>query len=292
MWAIALESVVKLLALMAVGVFAWVVLGGGLPALPSLRELPALPDDFAAQTFLAFFALLCLPRQFQVLVVESESADDLPVARWAFAAYLVIVCVAVLPITWAGERFVAAGTSADAWVLALPLSLGREDLAMIAFLGGVSAATGMVLVASLALATMISNDLAMPWLLRGRTIPASSVGASSGCAARASWRSASPPGSTTAPSAAAARWRPTACSPSRRWRNSRQLWSGACTGVMRVGKARRRASSPASACMSTHCWGRPWRVAWTLVHAGWSTAPPAWPCCARRRCWAWPASTR
>ncbi|MBS3896794.1 PAS domain-containing hybrid sensor histidine kinase/response regulator [Silanimonas sp.] len=166
MWAIALESVVKLLALVLVALFAWQLLGGRLPAEVREAPLPELPSPFIAQTLLAFLALFCLPRQFQVLVVECQNPQDLHPARWAFGLYLVVVCLAVLPITWAGAVWVPEGVSADAWVLALPLSQGRTDLALIAFLGGVSAATGMVLVASLAIATMVSNDLAMPWLLR------------------------------------------------------------------------------------------------------------------------------
>ena len=171
MWAIGLESIVKLVALVAVGLFAWFLLGADIP--PAVREapLPPLPDPFVAQTLLAFLALLCLPRQFQVLVVECQSVDDLRPGRWAFAFYLLLVCLAVLPITWAAEATLTGRVTPDAWVLALPLSEGRVDLALVAFLGGVSAATGMVLVASLAIATMVSNDLAMPWLLRGADDP-------------------------------------------------------------------------------------------------------------------------
>ncbi len=167
MWAIGLESVVKLLALVVVALFAWRLLGSELPEAVRSAPLPPLPDPFAIQTMLAFLALLCLPRQFQVLVVECQSADDLKPARWAFALYLLLICMAVLPITWAGAARLPEGVAPDAWVLALPLAEGRIDLALVAFLGGVSAATGMVLVASLAIATMVSNDLAMPWLLRG-----------------------------------------------------------------------------------------------------------------------------
>lgn len=166
MWAIALESVVKLLALVLVGLFAWQLLGGQVPAEVRHAPLPEFPAPFVAQTGLAFLALLCLPRQFQVLVVECQNPQDLRPARWVFGTYLLVVCVAVLPITWAGAAWVAGDIRADAWVLALPLSQERVDLALVAFLGGVSAATGMVLVASLAIATMVSNDLVMPWLLR------------------------------------------------------------------------------------------------------------------------------
>jgi len=171
MWAIGLESVVKLLALIVVAVFAWRLLGAGVPVEVRSAAVPVLPEPFVAQTLLAFLAMLCLPRQFQVMVVECQSADDLRPARWAFAIYLGLICLAVLPITWAGAAMLPDGIAPDAWVLALPLAEGRDDLALVAFLGGVSAATGMVLVASLAIATMVSNDLAMPWLLRGADDP-------------------------------------------------------------------------------------------------------------------------
>lgn len=166
MWAIGIESVVKLLALVVVALFAWQLLGGEVPDHVRQVPLPELPDSFAVQTMLAFFALLCLPRQFQVMVVECQSPDDLKPARWAFVFYLLLISLAVLPITWAGAVGLPQGTQPDSWVLALPLSQGRIDLALVAFLGTVSAATGMVLIASLAISTMISNDLAMPWLLR------------------------------------------------------------------------------------------------------------------------------
>ncbi|MDQ6647867.1 MAG: PAS domain-containing hybrid sensor histidine kinase/response regulator, partial [Pseudomonadota bacterium] len=122
---------------------------------------------FMAQTMLAFFAMFCLPRQFQIGMVECEDASDLKRARWLVPLYLAIISLAVLPIVAAGAHLpqVRSGT-ADAWVLTLPMAYGDRGVALLAFIGGFSAATGMVIVASVALSIMISNDLVMPALLR------------------------------------------------------------------------------------------------------------------------------
>jgi Na+/proline symporter len=116
---------------------------------------------------LAFTAIVCLPRQFHVAVVECQDPADIRPARWMFGAYLVLFSVMVLPITLAGQSVLGASSvSPDTYVLALPLALDRDALALMAYIGGFSAATGMVIVASVALATMVSNDLVMPLLLR------------------------------------------------------------------------------------------------------------------------------
>lgn len=172
--AVALESLVKLVAFVAVGVFAL----GHLPGSETLvlrfesaaRDFvaPGIPQGFVAQTLLAFAAIVCLPRQFHVAVVECGDVADVRRARWLFSGYLMVICVLVLPITAAGQ-FVLAGTGAtpDTYVLALPLARDNTALALAAYVGGFSAATGMVIVASVALATMVSNDLVMPVLWRG-----------------------------------------------------------------------------------------------------------------------------
>lgn len=171
--AVALESLVKLVAFVAIGVFALLHLPGtGL--LPermlqaaSVVTAPGLPAGFVAQTLLAFTAIICLPRQFHVAVVECQDPGDLRSARWLFGAYLVVITVLVVPITLAGQAlFAGSGVSPDTYVLALPLALKQETLALFVYIGGFSAATGMVIVASVALATMVSNDLVMPLLLR------------------------------------------------------------------------------------------------------------------------------
>jgi Na+/proline symporter len=169
MLAIALESLIKLLTFVALAAYAF---WRG-PGLASTIELPVtqlshgLSSGFLAQTMLAFFAMFCLPRQFQIGMVECEDASDLRRARWMVPLYLTIISLAVLPIVAAGANMplVRDGT-ADAWVLTLPMAYGDRGVALIAFIGGFSAATGMVIVASVALSIMVSNDLVMPALLR------------------------------------------------------------------------------------------------------------------------------
>ena len=171
--AVALESLVKLLAFVAIGVLALLHLPGdghlGARVVDAARVVtaPGLPTGFIAQTLIAFTAIICLPRQFHVAVVECQDPADIRPARWLFGAYLVIFSVFVVPITLAGQSLLAgSGASPDAYVLALPLALDQQTLALMAYIGGFSAATGMVIVASVALATMVSNDLVMPLLLR------------------------------------------------------------------------------------------------------------------------------
>jgi Na+/proline symporter/signal transduction histidine kinase len=169
MLAIALESLIKLLAFVALAGYA---LWRG-PGLVSTVELPltqlshGFSSGFLAQTMLAFCAMFCLPRQFQIGMVECEDASDLKRARWMLPLYLAVISLAVLPIVAAGlhQPQVRDG-AADAWVLTLPMAHGDRGMALLAFIGGFSAATGMVIVASVALSTMISNDLVMPALLR------------------------------------------------------------------------------------------------------------------------------
>ncbi|MET0616978.1 MAG: PAS domain-containing hybrid sensor histidine kinase/response regulator, partial [Luteibacter sp.] len=174
MLAVAVESLVKLLAFVAIGVYAYLH-GPGLTE--TLRaplqqiEKGSMPPGFVAQTLLAFCAMFCLPRQFQIGVVECEDPRDLRRARWLFPIYMILISAAVLPIVSAGLGLKqVTGSHVDAWVLNLPLALGDNGMALLAFVGGFSAATGMVIVAAVALATMISNDLVMPMLLRMRRI--------------------------------------------------------------------------------------------------------------------------
>jgi len=173
MLAIALESLIKLLAFMALAGYAlW--RGPGLAAtmqLPTDQLAHGLSPGFLAQTMLAFCAMFCLPRQFQIGMVECENPDDLVRARWLVPIYLAIISLAVLPIVAAGMNMpLLRHGVADAWVLTLPLVHGDRGMALLAFIGGFSAATGMVIVASVALSTMISNDLVMPALLRIRRL--------------------------------------------------------------------------------------------------------------------------
>src|SRR5690606_31271065 len=127
------------------------------------------PAGFLSQTLLAFLAMFCLPRQFQVGVVECENPSDLNIARWVFPLYLLLISLLVLPIATAGTAmFAGTAVHPDTYVLRLPLASDQTALALVVYLGGFSAATGMVIVAAVALATMVSNDLVMPMLLRWR----------------------------------------------------------------------------------------------------------------------------
>ncbi|WP_411833244.1 NahK/ErcS family hybrid sensor histidine kinase/response regulator [Pseudoxanthomonas mexicana] len=171
MLAIALESMVKLVAMIAVGVFAWLWLGKhDIAVADSARTLfeNAPPVGFIGQTMLAFLAIFCLPRQFHVAVVECSDVGDIRKARWLFSGYLALISLMVVPIAAAGvARFgIGSGVADDSIILSLPLVEGSNVLALVAYVGGFSAATGMVIVASIALATMVSNDLVMPLMLR------------------------------------------------------------------------------------------------------------------------------
>jgi Na+/proline symporter/signal transduction histidine kinase/CheY-like chemotaxis protein len=173
MLAIATESVIKLIAFIAIGIYALHVSGAEAAFVPPVREFAehGLPSGFVAQTLLAFVAMFCLPRQFQVGVIECEDPADVPRARRLFPLYLLLICVFVLPIVAAGTPAAAArAIDPDAYILWLPLAGGHDMLALITYLGGFSAATGMVIVEAVALSTMISNDLVVPALLRIRRL--------------------------------------------------------------------------------------------------------------------------
>lgn len=173
--AVAMESLVKLLAFVAVGAFAlWHLPGTGAIPARALQAAQAtiertLPGGMLAQTGIAFLAILCLPRQFHVAVVECEDVRDLRTARWVFSGYLALFSLLMVPISMAGSHlFAGTAVLPDSYVLAMPMHFDRDGLALAAYLGGFSAATGMVIMASIALATMVSNDLVMPVLLRLR----------------------------------------------------------------------------------------------------------------------------
>jgi len=163
--------VVKLLAFVAVGVFALLRLEDGPPIeatrLGSLAQFAS--PSFAVSTLLAAATIICLPRQFLVGIVECADPADVRRARWLFPAYLAVFSVFVVPLALAGLAADAGtGQNPDAVVLTLPMAHGATSLAVLAFLGGLSAATAMVVVASIALATMITNDLIMPALWRSK----------------------------------------------------------------------------------------------------------------------------
>ncbi|QRY78981.1 PAS-domain containing protein [Pseudomonas sp. PDNC002] len=174
--AIAFESLVKLTAFLAVGIFVTYGLYDGFgDLLDKARVAPQLTEywqetvhwpGMLLQTGVAMTAIMCLPRQFHVLVVENIEPRDLNLARWVFPAYLVLAALFVVPIALAGQMQLPAGVMPDSFVISLPLAEAHPALALLAFIGGASAATGMVIVASVALSTMVSNDMLLPWLLR------------------------------------------------------------------------------------------------------------------------------
>lgn len=170
--AIALEAIVKLAALLAVGIFVvWGVASGPADMLARIEASPVAQADWNGArwlgiTALSAFAILCLPRMFQVLVVENSDERHLATAAWAFPLYLMLISLFVVPIAVIGLSSPGAGDNPDIFVLTVPLSEGRDGLALLVFLGGFSAATSMVIVAALALSTMLSNHIIMPLWLR------------------------------------------------------------------------------------------------------------------------------
>jgi PAS domain S-box-containing protein len=165
--AVAFESLFKLAAMLALGVF--VVFGLELPA-DAVSQAASKPaaDGFMPLVLLGVLAMFTLPHQFHVGVVECRDEKHLRTARWLFPLYLLLIALPLLPLAHAGDALLSgSGLSPDLYVLALPLSQGHEGLALFAFLGGLSAATGMVVVSTLTLSLMIGNHWLAPGLLRG-----------------------------------------------------------------------------------------------------------------------------
>ena len=177
--AVAFESVVKLLAFLGVGVF---VTYGVYQGFGDLFSRAASSGDLAklftidggtgytswiSLTVLAMVAIFVLPRQFQVLVVENVDERHVKKAVWLFPLYLLLINIFVLPIAFGGLlHFPRGSVDADTFVLALPMAEHQQTIALLAFIGGLSAATGMMIVETVALSTMVCNDLVMPTLLR------------------------------------------------------------------------------------------------------------------------------
>jgi Na+/proline symporter/signal transduction histidine kinase len=179
MLAIAAESIVKLFAFLAVGIFVTFWMFGGPGALfeaarqqsPNAaiftRELPF--DTVVITTLLSFVAIILLPRQFHVAVVENNNEGEIKRAVWLFPLYLILINLFVVPIALAGMIMFPAGSiDSDMFVLALPLQSGSSIFTIAAFVGGLSAATAMVIVESVALSIMVSNDIVMPLVLQRR----------------------------------------------------------------------------------------------------------------------------
>ncbi|WP_248914750.1 hybrid sensor histidine kinase/response regulator [Pseudomonas moorei] len=174
--AIAFESLVKLFAFLAVGAYVTYGLYDGFDDLFNQAMLAPRLEEYwketvnwpsmVVQTGVAMMAIICLPRQFHVTVVENIDPQDLRLAKWVFPAYLALAAMFVVPIALAGQMLLPSSVLPDSFVISLPLAQAHPALALLAFIGGASAATGMVIVASVALSTMVSNDMLLPWLLR------------------------------------------------------------------------------------------------------------------------------
>ena len=179
--AIAFESIVKLLAFLAVGTFVTFGIYNGFgdvfaraaaePKLAAiLTPLEGVAGSYASWvwlTILSMLAIMFLPRQFQVAVIENVDEKHLKKAIWLFPAYMLAINVFVLPLAFGGRlHFPDGSVDADTFVLTLPMAEKQELLALLVFIGGLSAATGMVIVETIALSTMVCNDLVMPVLLR------------------------------------------------------------------------------------------------------------------------------
>ena len=179
MLAIATESIVKLVAFVGVGVFVtfW-MFDGPLALFAQALERPdtaavltrePVLGTLVAMTLLSLFAIVLLPRQFHVTVVENNSEDEIRRAAWLFPLYLVLINLFVVPIALAGLlTFTPGQVDSDMFVLALPLAAHSDLFTVAAFIGGLSAATAMVIVESVALAIMVSNDILMPLVLQRR----------------------------------------------------------------------------------------------------------------------------
>jgi Na+/proline symporter/signal transduction histidine kinase/CheY-like chemotaxis protein len=172
MVAIAFESIIKLLALIVIAVFALSLSSGFDPddisnRANSVFQQTTFTPSFWVLTLVSAATIFCLPRMFQVTFVECLSDTHLKYARRGFSLYLVAIATTVFVIAWVGNQVLAgSNVPSDTYVLALPLGTGNETLALLAVIGGFSAATAMIIVASVTLSQMLSNDVILPLLLK------------------------------------------------------------------------------------------------------------------------------
>ncbi|WP_313349541.1 sodium:solute symporter family transporter [Paracoccus sp. (in: a-proteobacteria)] len=172
--AIAFEAVVKLLAFVAVGLFVLFGMSTGpagiyaaaIEAGLEVHEQAPFGSRWVTVLFLSAVAVICLPRQFQITVVENADENHLRTASWAFPAYLLLLSLFTLPIAFHGLAIMPPGSNPDMFVLTLPMAAGQDGLALFAFIGGFSSATSMIIIASIALSIMVSNHIVLPLALR------------------------------------------------------------------------------------------------------------------------------
>ena len=174
-FAVAFESAIKLVAFLIVGVCVTYGFFNGFGDIFSQIQQSVHATnmtlgasshvsfmEWTSLTFLSMMAILFLPRQFQVAVVENSSPDHIKKAMWLFPLYLILMNIFVMPIAYGGLLLGEPKAEADFFVLSIPLNQGLPWLALLAFIGGFSAATAMIIVESLALSTMVMNSFVMP----------------------------------------------------------------------------------------------------------------------------------
>lgn len=179
--AVALESVIKIIAFIAVGIFVTFGLFDGfgdifnrfLIQFPERESLFRLGEDsisfpnWFTLTFISMMAVMFLPRQFHIMVIENADENHIKQSMWRFPAYIFLINLFVIPIALGGLILNGGdATQADYFVINLPLEYGQPGLALLVFVGGFSASAGMVMVSSVTLSTMILNHLIMPLILR------------------------------------------------------------------------------------------------------------------------------
>lgn len=183
-FAIAFESMVKLAAFILVGIYVTYSLFHGFndifDRIKNSEHSVLLflgtgtgtdYPEWLALTFLSMMAIMFLPRQFQMAVVENYDESHIAKAAWLFPLYLFLINIFVIPIAFGGLLLGGTDSMADYFVLTLPLNSGSHYLALLAFIGGFSAATGMVIVEALALSTMVMNSIIMPALINFHDAP-------------------------------------------------------------------------------------------------------------------------
>jgi len=178
-FAIAFESIVKLIAFLVVGFFVTFTLFNGFEDIFTRTQNSAYHyllsigagtsvnyQEWASLLFLSMMAIIFLPRQFHITVVENSDLSHISKAMWLFPLYLFLINIFVMPIAFGGILLGGSQLEADSFVLSIPLSHGKSFLVLLVFIGGFSAATSMLIVESLALSTMVMNSLVMPAIFR------------------------------------------------------------------------------------------------------------------------------
>ncbi len=175
MIAIAFESLVKLIAFLIVGLFVcYVIYDSPMNIWQLSKDQIDIPKQFEFSGLVGMFgmliivmsAFLCLPRQFQVMFVEIKEQKSNSIARWVFPIYVLIFAFFAAPLGLAGNLTYGNTLEADAYVLFLPAFNGHVWLSLFAFLGAVSAASSMVIVSTIALSTMLSNEIVFPLMFK------------------------------------------------------------------------------------------------------------------------------